>query len=347
MLVVAEDPSVRRRVIADLVQLDTDPLEVGTTSAALDLLAKEPTVEVLIAAHDSRGMSGGALCQYVRSHAELASIHTLLIADQAEVHSFCLSGRVADDVLPRIWDASALKSAVRGALRGQARRRLIARRERRHAIDWLAMVLAHEINNPLAAAMANLTLMREKATDPELAELVSESQQMLERIRDSTLAIRSRVALVAEPPGAVDPDELVGALRSRLVRYGRQLTIEIDARAPVNGHMRWGLLVDAADALVQHSLSYCSGAVTVKIHVDKSKLAVIVALAGAGEQDPEIILEPRLMSLNGEPPRFHAGLSALEASFSEAGGQLFARPVTGAWRFGLTIPMEPMPVDDD
>lgn len=345
VLVVAEDASVRRRVIADLVQLDTDAHEVATTSAALDLLAREPAVDVLIAEHDQQGMSGGALCQYVRSHAELASIHTLLIADQTEVHSFRLSGRIADDVLPRTWEGNALKSAVRSALRVQARRRLIARRERRHAIDWLAMVLAHEINNPLAAAMANLTLMREKELDPELMELLTESQQMLERIRDSTHAIRTRAGFVSEPPGRVEPDELVASLRARLARHGRDVAVEREVRAPVNGLVRWHLLVDAADAVVQHSLTYCSGAVSVQVHVDESQLAVIVAIADSDGQDPEIILEPRLVSSNGEPPRFHPGLSTLEASFSEAGGQLFARPVTGAWRFGLTIPVEPPATD--
>lgn len=341
MLVVAEDPGVRRRVVADLIQLETDAHEVSSTSAALDLLAKEPPVDVLIAAHDQQGMSGGALCQYVRSHAELASIHTMLIADQSEVHSFRLSGRIADDVLPRTWDGNALKSAVRSALRVQARRRLIARRERRHAIDWLAMVLAHEINNPLAAAMANLTLMRERIQDAELMELLTESQDMLERIRDSTHAIRTRAGLVSEPPNEVTPDALVSALRTRLDRHGREVNIETEVRAQVNGLVRWGLLVDAADAVVKASLEYCSGAVGVQVHVDESRLAVIVAIAGASDQDPEIILEPRLISSHGEPPHFHAGLSALEASFSEAGGQLFARPVTGAWRFGLTLPVEP------
>ena len=67
---------------------------------------------------------------------------------------------------------------------------------------------------------------------------------------------------------------------------------------------------------------------------------MVVRIDGATDDDPEIILEPRLLSRNGETPRFYPGLSMLEQAFAEAGGQLFARPVGEAWRFGLTIPVE-------
>jgi CheY-like chemotaxis protein len=345
VLVVASDDRLRAHLLADLAPLETPTLEMRTTSEALELLSHDASVDVLIALHEQSGMSGGALCQYVRAHAALASIHTLLIADQNELANLRLAGRVADDVLSRTWESGDLRVAVRSALRAQARRRLIARRERRHAIDWLAMVLSHEINNPLAAAMANLGLVRDRVTDHESSELLDESFAMLERIRDSTHAIRLQARMVGAEASAVDPERLVETLQTTLARHGRQLSINSEIGGPIVGRVRWGLLVDATDAVVENSLSYCDGAISVRIHVEEARLAFVVLIGGRAEEDPEIILEPRLLSKNGEPPRFYAGLSMLEQSFAEAGGQLFARPVNEGWRFGIIMPVEPMGED--
>src|SRR5262249_30135714 len=152
-------------------------------------------------------------------------------------------------------------------LRAQARRRLIARQERRRAIDWLAMVLSHEINNPLAAAMANLSLVRERAEeDPELFQLLDESHAMLERIRERTHAIRLQTRAVDQQPSAVTGPELADTLSKRLGRHGRVLAVDSEVTGHVDGHTRWRLLVDAADALVENSLAYCKGQVSVRIH---------------------------------------------------------------------------------
>ncbi len=209
------------------------------------------------------------------------------------------------------------------------------------------MVLSHEINNPLAAAMANLGLVRDRVTDSESSELLEESFAMLERIRDSTHAIRLQARMVAAEPSTVDPPQLVDTLQKKLSRHGRELKVASAIQGPIHGCVRWGLLVDATDAVVENSLSYCDGPISVRIHVEESRLAFVVLIGGSAEEDPEIILEPRLLSKNGEPPRFNAGLSMLEASFAEGGGQLFARPVSEGWRFGIIMPVEPIGRDGD
>ncbi len=343
VLVVADDAGERGRILDALAPLQTDTFEATSTSAALELLINEPTADVMIAVHEQAGMSGGALCQYARGHARLANISTVLIAETDALEGLRLSARAADDFLPRNWDSDALRVVVRNALRAQARRRLIARQERRRAIDWLAMVLSHEINNPLAAAMANLSLVRERAEDEELLQLMDESHAMLERIRDRTHAIRLQTRAVNQQPAPVDGPELVAILAERLKRHGRMLSIDSEVAGNLGGEARWRLLVDAADAVVENSLAYCSGPVHVRVHIEESRLAIVLRMEGANDgDDPEIILEPRLLSRGGETPRFYPGLSMLEQALAEAGGQLFARPVSDAWRFGLTIPIDPI-----
>ncbi|MEZ0314606.1 MAG: histidine kinase dimerization/phospho-acceptor domain-containing protein [Myxococcota bacterium] len=341
VLVVGDDADERARILDVLGPLQTETLEVSGSAAALELLGNEPTVDVMIAIHEQEGMSGGALCQYARGHARLANISTVLIAEADAIASLRLTARAADDFLPRPVDADALRQVVRNALRAQARRRLIARQERRRAIDWLAMVLSHEINNPLAAAMANLSLVRERADDEELSQLVEESHAMLERIRERTHAIRLQTKALHHQPSVVTGPELLESLRQRLTRHGRPVTVDSELAGNIGGEARWRLLVDAADAVVENSLAYCTGQVFARVHLEESRLAVVVRIEGAAEDDPEIILEPRLLSRDGESPRFYAGLSMLEQAFAEAGGQLFARPVADAWRFGLTIPVDP------
>jgi CheY-like chemotaxis protein len=341
-LVVTDNPDERARILEALLPLQTQTLEVESTAAALELLVNEPTVDVMITVHEQSGMSGGALCQYARGHARLANISTVLIAEASALDTLRLSARAADDFLARAWEADALRLVVRNALRAQARRRLIARQERRRAIDWLAMVLSHEINNPLAAAMANLSLVRERSHDEELSQLLDESHAMLERIRERTHAVRLQTRALDQEPAAVTGPELADTLTQRLGRHGRVLSVDSEVMGDVDGQTRWRLLVDAADAVVENSLGYCSGEVSVRIHLEASRLAVVVRIDGATEDDPEIILEPRLLSRDGETPRFYPGLSMLEQAFAEAGGQLFARPVGDGWRFGLTIPVEPI-----
>ncbi len=340
VLVVGDDAGDRALILDLLAPLQTETLEANGSAAALELFESEPTVDVLIAIHEQEGMSGGALCQYARGHARLANMSTVLIAEADAIASLRLTARAADDFLPRPIDADALRQVVRNALRAQARRRLLARQERRRAIDWLAMVLAHEINNPLAAAMANLSLVRERAHDEELSQLVEESHAMLERIRERTHAIRLQTKALDHRPSAVTGPELLESLRQRLARHGRPITVDSELAGNVGGESLWRLLVDAADAVVENSLAYCSGAVSARVHVEESRLAVVVRIEGATEDDPEIILEPRLLSRDGETPRFYPGLSMLEQAFAEAGGQLFARPVADGWRFGLTLPVD-------
>ncbi len=342
VLVVSDDVAERAGILDALAPLQTQTLEVAGSAAALELLADEPTVDVLIVTHEQVGMSGGALCQYARGHARLANISTVLIAEAHDINSLRLTARAADDFLARPVDADALRQVVRNALRAQARRRLIARQERRRAIDWLAMVLAHEINNPLAAAMANLALVREHAHDEELSQLLEESHAMLERIRERTHAIRLQTKALHHQPSEVSGKELIDSLRKRLGRHGRAVSVDSELASRVGGEAPWRLLVDAADAVVENSLAYCAGEVSARVHLEESRLAVVVRIDRATDDDPEIILEPRLLSRDGETPRFYPGLSMLEQAFAEAGGQLFARPVGDAWRFGLTIPVDPI-----
>lgn len=343
VLIVADDAAERARILAALAPLQTDAVEVTSTTAALEMLIHEPAADVMVAVHEQAGMSGGALCQYARGHARLAAISTVLIAEADALEALRLSARAADDFLPRNWDADALRVVVRNALRAQARRRLIARQERRRAIDWLAMVLSHEINNPLAAAMANLSLVRERAEDQELLQLMDESQAMLERIRDRTHAIRLQTRAVNQQPSPVKGTELVDILTDRLKKHGRPLCIDSEVTGKLGGEACWRLLVDAADAVVENSLAYCSGPVNIQVHIEESRLAIVLRMEGASDgDDPETILEPRLLSRGGETPRFYPGLSMLEQALAEAGGQLFARPVADAWRFGLTIPIDPL-----
>ncbi|MEL6546125.1 MAG: hypothetical protein AAFQ82_15965, partial [Myxococcota bacterium] len=332
VVVVDDRPDRARSWIEPLRSLRVDVELCPSLEAAGELLEGACPPRALIARHMVGDVLTESWCQRVRSDVQLTATSILVILEEGSDR-----GLWADGYLRAPFDVDDLKHAVRSMLRGYAVRRNISRRERRRAIRWLSGVVSHELNNPLAAALANIDdaiELMEGAADrhpdvAEAAELTREALRYLDRIRDAEKRLRDQRAVPRGDPERFTIEELVSRLRRELgdnaIRFrarsdsSRQAIID-----PV-------LLCATASAVYAAARGHCGGSTEVTIAIDGGRVSVLLELLDAPAFDPEALLTPRLVTDGSGPLAYDPGLSSLESSFGEAGGQIFATPMPNGW----------------
>lgn len=337
----------------EIIALELKPLNVEVRTAisaelALELLAAGRP-DVLITDHHMPGMKGAELCMRVRADATMATTYVLMLTGDEDTDGLQNIGRGADEYLTKPYTARGLRASVKAGLRAQAHRRVMARRERRRAIEWLANVVAHEINNPLTVALSTVQCVQQIASEgvpsgedlAEMREMLDEARTELTRLQAMSRRLSARKApLTSGTPTQVDVDELLETLDCQLEPLlGDRFSLHMEKNSDESGFFDRTLLASAVRQVVAAAAKLCSGEASVSVHLDTARIAVLIEFSGAPSADPESILEPRLEAKDGRPATFDPGLSGLESSFANHGGQIFARPTGASWRFGITLPM--------
>lgn len=348
VLIVADDPARRMRLTAALDAIDADVVEAPSGHAAMAILKAGVPPDVLVLDATLTDAPGLALCRHIRASAALAATYVLILSHDRWQASD-LERAEADDYLQVDAADSLFRSRVRAGLRSQAHRRVLARRERRRAIEWLGAIVAHEVNNPLAVALTGMECMREllRAPGPDAAQLTElrrwavESDTVLRRIHDTAVRLtRPQDELTPGGPEALQAEELGTALHEAVHScYAGPVTVATESTAHQPLRVDRHLLISAVQAITRAAAAHCRGALHVALGIDDFRIATILEFEGAPDFDPERILEPRLQSFDGLPPVYAPGLSIVEQAFARFGGQIFARPRGERWRFGLTLPV--------
>lgn len=349
VLVVEHQAQCRELLTAELLPLEVDVYTASSAREALAFLKEGSPVEVLITDHQMPGMSGSELIQRVRAEAVLATTYIIMLTGDEALDSATALGQGADEYIQKPHSPLALRASVRAGLRAQAHRRVLARRERRRAVEWLSAVVAHELNNPLSAAMAGMEVVSQilgghglsSKDHQELQEITLATRALLDRIR--TTAHRLTRGDCTGANSVVEEVQADALLEHILATVEQTVGVSVHGRCGSRAHERVvvdrGLLQSTVARVVGAGRRHCSGEVQLTLHMEDYRVAVIVEIGGAPDLDPEIILEPRLTDGTDGPARFDPALSAVEASFARGGGQIFARPSGSQWRFGLTLPV--------
>ena len=257
------------------------------------------------------------------------------------------------------------KQSIAALLRDLTERKRMEQRlmlaDRMVSVGTLAAGIAHEINNPLAYVMANLSFIQEEIEEistniPEskvksLRELIAQAEDGSERVR---IIIRDLKSFSRADTGDEGPVDIQSVLDSAInmawneIRHRAQLQKRCDHVAPVRGsEARLGqvflnLLVNAAQAIPVGHASDNHIMVGVRQHLDR----VVVEVSDTGAGIPSEVL-PRIFDpfFTTKPVGVGTGLglSICHNIVASVGGEISVESTVGRGSmFRVTLPVARM-----
>lgn len=235
----------------------------------------------------------------------------------------------------------------------RARLEDIAQMHRLHAVGEFAGLLAHQLNQPLAAirgrAEALLARLRRGESDPArataaLETVVEQSERAAQTIRDL------RAFISRQPPDAVECDinavlnSACGLMGLQARDAGVRLTLELGdelrhvlARPAQVEQVLINLIDNALDAITETGRK--NGAVTVRSELDAGGAAIRVTIldSGPGLDQAEVarVFEPLYTT---KKDGMGMGLPISRSIVLDHGGQIWAEPGAGGC-FRFTLPL--------
>jgi two-component system cell cycle sensor histidine kinase/response regulator CckA len=257
------------------------------------------------------------------------------------------------------------KQSIAALLRDLTERKRMEQRlmlaDRMVSVGTLAAGIAHEINNPLAYVMANLSFIQEEIEEiatnipdskvKSLRELIAQAEDGSERVR---IIIRDLKSFSRADTGDDGPVDIQGVLDSAInmawneIRHRAQLQKRCDHVAPVRGsEARLGqvflnLLVNAAQAIPVGHASDNHILVGVRQHQDR----VVVEVSDTGAGIPTDVL-PRIFDpfFTTKPVGVGTGLglSICHNIVAAVGGEISVESSVGKGStFRVTLPIARM-----
>lgn len=190
VLIADDDPAIVRLMASTLTQHGfRPPREVGTGHAAL---AAADQADILLLDYRLPDLSGTEVLERLQHHPKRPAVILVTGHGGEEVAAGALrlgaedylnKGASLPELLPEVVDRVRRRRALRATLAEAERELLIA--ARREAIGEMKIMLHHEINNPLMAAFAEVSLLLDDARLGSVHRTgVKDIQGALERIHD-------------------------------------------------------------------------------------------------------------------------------------------------------------------
>jgi C4-dicarboxylate-specific signal transduction histidine kinase len=224
----------------------------------------------------------------------------------------------------------------------------LARMGRLAVAGELATVLAHELNQPLAAVclQADIAarLAGEQKPHPELNEALREVAEQSRRAAEIVRTIRQTVRRGEPQRGAVDVNEAVRAVVRLLDWKARRASVAVevhlaDAVPPTHGdrvqieQVIFNLLQNAIEAVVARG----DGPRLVRIETATATDAILLRVrdTGLGLRDPDRVFERFYTT---KPDGMGLGLAISRSAVEAHGGRLWAENISGGAEFAFTLP---------
>ncbi len=224
----------------------------------------------------------------------------------------------------------------------------LARMTRLAVVGELATVMAHELNQPLAAVclQADIAeLLARDADSPELSAALGEVTGQARRAAEIVRSIRRAARPAASERGAVDLNEVVQVVVRLLDWKARRARVAVQvqpAEPPPITHgdpiqleqIVFNLLQNAIESVVARG----AGPRTVRIETATTDDVVYVCVrdTGVGLADAERVFERFYTT---KPDGMGLGLAISRSAAEVHGGSLTAKALDGGAEFTLTLPV--------
>jgi len=233
--------------------------------------------------------------------------------------------------------------------------------ERLASIGRLAAGVAHEINSPLAAVIANLALAAEEMSGPSdpsmryVAEMLHDARDAAERVRTIVRDLKTLSRADEERVGAVDLRRTIEASinmvsneirhRARLVRdYGE--TAVVEANEARLGQVVLNLLINAAQAIPEGNVSRNEIRIVTATSGDRVMLEIRDTGGGMSPDVRDHIFDP-FFTTKPVGVGTGLGLSICHGIISSYGGEIQVESVVGVGSvFRVFLPAAKSIVED-
>ncbi len=386
LVLVEDDASVRALLERLLKGRGYDVHAHDRAETALEHL-KAMTSPILVTDKQMPGMTGLELIERVR--AERSDFEAILITAYADVESLAHSLRLGvfrcvlkpfhnEDVLAavegaanRLWLRLDLRARTQELeARNEELERMVAQlhgveqqrvlQERLASIGRLAAGVAHEINTPLAAVIANLTVLAEELSQMGVApdqqhldqaqEALADARQAAERVRIIVRDLKAFTRSDAENVGPVDIRRVVEATVNMVwneIRHRARLVKDFHPAPSVRandarlGQIVLNLLLNAAQAIPEGNAG--NNEIRIVTGTDGGKVLLEVRDTGAGIPQEIIgrVFEP-FFTTKPMGVGTGLGLSITHGIVTSLGGSIAveSQPGTGT-TFRVLLPVAP------
>lgn len=224
----------------------------------------------------------------------------------------------------------------------------LARMERLAVAGELATVLAHELNQPLAAVCLQADIAARLAegpdTSPDLADALREVAEQSRRAAEIVRTIRRTVRKGVPDCGPVDVNDAVGTVVRLLDWKARRAAVAVEVAAaeglpPARGdrvqveQVIFNLIQNAIESVVARGDG--PRVVRVETAACAGEVAVRVRDTGGGVKDPDRVFERFFTT---KPDGMGLGLAISRSAVEAHGGRLWAENVPGGAEFAFTLP---------
>jgi two-component system, sensor histidine kinase and response regulator len=322
VLIVDDDVDARELLRIYLHDAGYDTIEAADGEQAVELATTRSPDIVLMDAMLPR-MNGFEAVRRIKQEFSGEFLPIIMVSALRDQSSKLLGYRVGvDDFLSHPVDRSELGVRVAALLALRERHGALTRRneelaELQRFRDEMSSMVVHDLKNPLAVILANLSYAIEElhqagdVIDPDVGQSLVESQEagrrllrLLTNLADTARIEANRLETVAQPTHVGKILQQIAAQR-RVMATTRAIRIEVRGDAEVEATLDVDLVTRAIENIVDNALRYTPSGGIIAMTVTRVDDDVEIAVANDG---PPIPQEARLAIFEkyGQPGK-HSG----------------------------------------